>query len=145
MSAISILLIRLLLAFVFLHAALHKIKNRPHFLVTLQAYQLLPVFLLPTAAITLPLIELYCGLGLLLNIIKPSVYYPSLTAACLLILYSVAIAINLLKGRTELNCGCQSYFSKATHTQQQEKISWLLVLRNIVLASLAFYLLLEAI
>ncbi|WP_289141256.1 MauE/DoxX family redox-associated membrane protein [uncultured Brevibacillus sp.] len=44
----------------------------------------------------------------------------------LLILYSVAIAINLLRGRRDISCGCGGVAGN-------HPISWLLVLRNLLL------------
>jgi hypothetical protein len=56
-----------------------------------------------------------------------------LTAA-LLGLYAAAIAINLLRGRRHIDCGCSFGLSQAAAAE----LSWWLVLRNGVLAALAF-------
>jgi hypothetical protein len=49
-------------------------------------------------------------------------------AACLLLLYAGAMAVNLLRGRSRLDCGCGS---------EPEPVSWFLVLRNVVFAGAA--------
>ncbi|MGO4119283.1 MauE/DoxX family redox-associated membrane protein, partial [Rhizobium ruizarguesonis] len=49
-----------------------------------------------------------------------------LTAFTLLVVYSVAITINLVRGRNEISCGCGGVLG--THN-----LSWKLVIRNIFL------------
>ena len=52
----------------------------------------------------------------------------ALLAGCLLLIYASAIAINLLRGRENMNCGCGG---------SGQTISWLHVVRNILLALFA--------
>ena len=120
-------ILRLLLAFIFLRGALHKLGKRQHFHAQLAAYQLLPAALVPAFSIMLPLIEGYLACALLAE----RWTHPSFAAAALLSVYALAMAINLVKDRDDLDCGCggPSGFS--------QRISWALVARNTILAMFA--------
>jgi uncharacterized membrane protein YphA (DoxX/SURF4 family) len=124
--AISYIL-RFLLVAIFFRSVLHKIRNYPQFYAELDAYQLLPGFLLPLCALLLPLLEGYCALTLLIQGWLP----PSVVAATLFALYGVAMAINLVRGREDIDCGCN------TALVFRQSISWALVVRNLVLTGMA--------
>ena len=123
---------RLLLAFIFLRGALHKLRKRDHFSAQLEAYQLLPATLVPAVSITLALLEGYLACALL----AARWTHPSIAAAALLSVYALAMGINLVNHRDDLDCGCggPAGFS--------QKISWALVARNAVLALFALVTLL---
>jgi hypothetical protein len=95
-------------------------------------YRLIPEWLATPFAWTAPLIESAAALGLLLSPIRAS------AAAVLIVVLGVftgAIAINLARGRTDIDCGC---FGPAL----RQRLSWWLLLRNGALfALLAFALL----
>jgi hypothetical protein len=55
---------------------------------------------------------------------------PELSAAGLLLLFALAMGINLRRGRRHIDCGCFQNALKQT-------LSWALVMRNVVLALLA--------
>jgi hypothetical protein len=57
------------------------------------------------------------------------------TAAALLLFYAAAIAVNLLRGRSDIDCGCGS---------RPQPLSWWLLLRNMLLASGVLTLTLDA-
>jgi hypothetical protein len=63
--------------------------------------------------------ELAAAVGLFLNNL---VTLAAMIGAVLLVLYATAIAANLIRGRSELPCGCTG--------RQSQPISWSLVLRN---------------
>ncbi len=114
-----------LLASLFGPAAWHKITRRQDFAGSLQAYRLVPPRLLPALAFLLPLLEALVPLGL----IAPSTRMPALLlAAALLLVYALAMALNLLRGRASIDCGCGD---------EAQPLSWALVLRNAVLVALA--------
>jgi hypothetical protein len=50
-------------------------------------------------------------------------------AAMLLVVYAVAIGVNLLRGRRDIDCGCAGPASR-------RPIAWSLVARNVVLAAI---------
>jgi hypothetical protein len=66
------------------------------------------------------------GATLLLGLAFP---WPELGAAALLLLFALAMGINLRRGRRHIDCGC---FQSAL----EQTLSWTLVMRNAVLALL---------
>jgi len=126
----AVYIIRLLLGYIFITSALYKITHKAVFYRELNAYQVVPALFLPGTVIFLPVLELYSGLGLLML----SWQSPPLLACALLLTYSIGMAINLLRGRHELDCGCHGAF----HNNRSHRISWWLVLRNLFLIGLIF-------
>ena len=119
------LTLRWMLASVFLVAMVHKLKDPVLFRVTLEDYQLIPHTMLRPAFFALVAIEFLIGGALLLN-----VQVAGLAGAILLIVYSLAMGINLLRGRTEIDCGCSG-------PAVRQSLSIWLVVRNAVLVVLA--------
>lgn len=94
---------RLAVAALFALAAAHKLRAAAQFRAQLAAYRLLPDRLVGVASWALPLAELAIAAALLV----PAVAAPAAAAAAgLLSLYSAAIAINLRRGRSAIDCGC---------------------------------------
>jgi hypothetical protein len=124
--AISVI-IRLLLAFIFLRAALHKARHYRQFCSQLIAYNLLPNPVVPVTALLLTLTEVYLAFSLPVQ----HWAHPAYIGAGLLTLYALALAINLWRGRVDLDCGCGGA------TVYPQTIGWALVLRNGVLVLLA--------
>jgi hypothetical protein len=112
------IIVRVLLAFIFLRAAWHKARDLPHFQVQVSAYQLLPEAVLPAVARLFLLLEI--GVALTLPVWVWS--SPPLLAGGLLAVYTGALVISLLRGRVDLDCGCGGASAQA--------ITWALVLRN---------------
>jgi uncharacterized membrane protein YphA (DoxX/SURF4 family) len=83
-------------------------------------YGLLPSPAARTFALLLPWVEL--GLGLLLIINFPAGFW-NLTAAGLLVLFSSAIALNILRGNRNIDCGCFGPESRG-------RLTWTMVVRN---------------
>ncbi|KPL01115.1 MAG: hypothetical protein AMJ91_01535 [candidate division Zixibacteria bacterium SM23_73_3] len=99
-----VLLFRLFLGVTFIYASLDKIAHPDQFARIIYNYKILPHFLINVFAITLPWVELIAGLFLILGIFTES----SVLLICfLLIVFSIAISINLIRG-IDLNCGCFS-------------------------------------
>lgn len=115
------------LALVFLSAAAHKLRAPRDFLATLRGYGLVPNGLAPAVAGLLVGAELAAGAGLLAPATQRMA---ALAATALLALYGAGIAINLLRGRSDIDCGCGGPAAR------QPLSAWL-VLRNAVLAALA--------
>lgn len=122
-------------AFLFTSAAWHKARDPIAFWQVLDAYQLLPDQLVRPASRLVPLLEFAAGASLLA---MPNSGIPLITAIGLWALYGAAISINLLRGRTQLECGCGGVAADQT-------IRWTLVVRNIVLAGFTGLLFLEVI
>ncbi|ALO46371.1 MauE/DoxX family redox-associated membrane protein [Pseudohongiella spirulinae] len=110
------------LAILFLLAARHKLSAPLRFKAQLSAYQLVPDNLLSPVTRVLPWIEIVIALSMLFAVSRP---FGGIAAALLLSAYAVAMAINLRRGRSAIDCGCGD--------TPQPLSSWL-VLRNLILA-----------
>ena len=122
-----ILCARTLIALVLLIAGILKLGKPNEFVEAVRNYELLPKSIAAFAGRLLPVIELLAGIGLLSGIL---VLWSALTAVGLFVLFGLAVAINLLRGRRDISCGC---FGR----RQDERLSWGLVARNALLAGLA--------
>ena len=119
----------LALAVLFLVAARHKLSDRLRFEAQLAEYDLLPPALVPQAVFALVALELFTAVTLLWRGSWP---LAAGLSAGLLFLYAGAIAINLLRGRSHIDCGCGS---------TPVLLSPWLVLRNLLLGGGALMLL----
>ena len=119
----------LALAALWIASGVHKLHDPGDFAAALAAYALLPPRAVASVARALPLIEITVAVGLLLPVSRQAA---ALVSALLLGLYGLALAINLRRGRRELDCGCLGFGRRGT-------ISMTLLWRNavLVLASLA--------
>jgi hypothetical protein len=122
------------LALLFGAAALHKLRGPAAFRAVLADYRVLPARLVPPAARLVPLAEGAAAAALLAA--AGAAVGPALAVA-LLALYSAAIAVNLARGRRDLDCGCLG------PALRQPLSGWLLA-RNALLASAALACLLPA-
>ncbi len=95
------LLVSWMVAFIFIAAARHKLVARVRFQASLMAYELVPEKLVGVAAGGLTITEIVVVVGCLLA-------YPPvmLVGAGLFLVYGVAMAINLRRGRQFIDCGC---------------------------------------
>jgi methylamine utilization protein MauE len=121
------LLVRTGLALLFASAAWHKLRDRSTFSGVLAAYRMVPDAAIAVVVGAVPALELAVALAW----VTPGA---SLVAAAgtvaLLALYAVAIAVNLVRGRSTIDCGC------GVAGARQPISEWLLV-RNGALAVLA--------
>ncbi len=115
--------LRLALALLFAAAAWHKVSDRVRFGATLRAYRLLPPWLVAPVARLLPLAEAAIAIGFLYPLTRQAAAF---AAVPLLIVYTVAIAANLARGRREIDCGC---FASSARVP----LSTWLVVRNVIL------------
>jgi hypothetical protein len=106
-----------------------KLRDLSLFRAHMENYQLLPEPLVPPAAAMLALWELACGLALLL---APDLLITRVAASALLLLVTAAVAVNLLRGRADIDCGCAG-LSGSSGTSGEQRLSWALVLRNALL------------
>lgn len=111
------------LALLFAAAAWHKVSDRLRFGVALRAYDLLPSWLVAPVTWLLPGLEACIAVGLAY---PPTRRAAALAAGLLLMLYTVAIAVNLARGRREIDCGC---FASSARVP----LSRWLVVRNLIL------------
>jgi hypothetical protein len=118
---------------VFVQAAIAKLRHRDLFPGVLANYRLLPEALIAPVAMILPAAELLIGLALLAG----GQRFAVLPAAFMLCAFAAAMAINIVRGRNQIDCGCG-------RSQLRQPLSWLLVARNLVLAALLLPRLLPA-
>ncbi len=120
----------LLLAAIFGSAGPAKLMARDAFAGVVANYRLLPDPLVTPVALVLPCLEIVVALGLLLPATRP---LAALMAAFLLLLFAAAMAVNLLRGHSDIDCGCAI-------GRLRERIGWPLVARNLLLAVVALLL-----
>lgn len=124
------------LSVIFLTGAWQKLRDPALFQANIENYRVLPDSLAWLAAILLPLWELATGVLLLFDVTRT---VGAALAIGLLSIVTAAVAINLLRGRTEIDCGCGSL---GGHVGDQA-LSWGLAARNGVLALAAVLVLRE--
>ena len=96
------------LAYAFVAAALHKWRHRARFAEILENYRLLPRPALRPTAWLLPGLEFLTGVLLLVCSFSPPLFAVA-AASCaiaLLCMYTLAIGVNLARGRRSIDCGC---------------------------------------
>jgi uncharacterized membrane protein YphA (DoxX/SURF4 family) len=94
--------VQLALGVIFVAAALPKIVDPPSFAHMIYNYRILPGSLVNLAALTMPWIELLCGLALILGIWTKTA---RTIIAALLLTFIIAIGVNLAR-HNAIDCGC---------------------------------------
>jgi uncharacterized membrane protein YphA (DoxX/SURF4 family) len=94
--------VQLALGVVFVVAALPKIGDPPSFAHMIYNYRIVPGPLVNLMGLTMPWIELLCGLALILGIWRGTA---RTIIAAMLVTFIIAIAINLARGNS-IDCGC---------------------------------------
>jgi uncharacterized membrane protein len=120
------------LALIFGASGVMKIRDLEMFEGSVANYQLLPASLEKLFAYLLPILEFACAIGLMASATRGAA---ALGLLMLLVIFSGAIGINLMRGRTNIDCGCFGPLLR------QELSGWLL-LRNVFLMILAAAILL---
>jgi hypothetical protein len=118
------LLIALAGALLFGSAAAHKLRAFGVFEATFVEYRILPPGLARPTAILVVMMECALTLGLLLPEWRA---VSAVAGGALLSVYALAIGVNLLRGRRDLDCGC---------TLQHRPIGGWMIVRNLVLGAL---------
>jgi hypothetical protein len=110
-----------LICLVLARALLHKVTARAEFEATLTGYRILPARWSGVATVLLALLE---GVAIAAVIAPSTRQEGAVLAGILFGVYSVAIAVNLLRGRDRIDCGCGGL---------GQQLSWFLVGRNLLL------------
>jgi len=110
----------------FLLAAVHKLTEFQKFRATFAAYEIMPDAMIAPVSALVPAIEGLLGAAWLLGI---QAGFAAIASAALLGSYACAIAINLLRGRVHIDCGCSMGISAG----RDQQLSWGLVARNSIL------------
>ncbi len=117
-------------------AGLAKLRYRDLVPGVIANYRVLPDALVAPFAAILPWLELGLGLGLLASAVTGAVsgnagllHWIAVPAAALFVVFAIAMAINIRRGRRQIDCGCG-------RSQLRQPLGWGLVGRNLVLAAL---------
>ena len=112
-------------ALIFARAAFHKLTEFTEFTGFVADYRILPAALVRPGAAALVLAEVAVVIGT----VMPGVTVAALAlGAGLFLLYALAMGINVLRGRTTVECGCGG---------AAQPLGAPLLLRNLVLATIA--------
>ena len=116
-------------ALLFGSAVLHKWRRFGEFAASVEEYRLLPQAAVPAAALVLAALEAVVCTVLLFGLLRGAsglMAIGALMGGALLALYALAMAINLARGRRDLDCGCGIV---------RKSISASMVVRNLLLAA----------
>lgn len=127
-------LARWILAVVLLTSALSKLPNQHRFVFVVLTYRILPRRLARIYGMMLPWLEASVGILLLLGIVTR---IGGILSALLLASFTIAVGLNVVRGRTDLDCGCLG-------SRHRHKISGKVLARNIVLMILSLDVMLFA-
>lgn len=116
-----------LCAVVLLVGGLDKVRNFDLFEGTVLAYRLVPMALSKPFSVLFVAAEL--GAAVLL-LVPQARYYGALLALLIFALATAGVVINLLRGHTDVACGCGNL------KQQSAGLSWWLVFRNTILLAI---------
>ncbi len=83
-----------------------KLTQPNHFREVLTSYRLLPESIESIFAMTFPLTEIAVAVGLLFDLSRSAA---AVVGSVLLLLFFVAVAINLARGNTHIACGCWAF------------------------------------
>lgn len=122
---------RLVLGIVFIYASVDKILHPEAFARSVQNYRILPVESINLFAIILPWVEVVCGVLLLLGLFTGGTI---LLMTLLILVFLIALSSVVIRG-IDISCGCFS-------SNGGERITFLYVLRDLILFALAFQALL---
>jgi hypothetical protein len=112
----------------FAHAAWHKWQDRQRFAATLTAYRLLPPPLEMAGSVAVPVAETAVAVLLFVPWARAAA---ALIGSALLLLYATAMAVNLRRGRRDLDCGC------AGPADRRPVAAWMVWRNGVLAASLA--------
>jgi putative oxidoreductase len=116
--------VQIALGVIFIAAALPKIVDPPSFAHMVYNYKMIPKALLGPMALTMPWVELLCGVALVLGIWRKTA---AKLVGAMLIMFIVAISINLARGNA-VNCGCFDV-SSASKSQDEllAEMKWVII------------------
>ena len=131
--SLSDIVIRVVLGFLFIYAALDKIYYPPKFAEVIYNYRVLPVELLNICAIVVPWIEVFIGLTLLLGIL---VDVSALLLSGITVFF-IAMIITAIARGLNIECGCFTLDSEGS------LVSWKRVVEDVFILTGGVYLLIR--
>jgi len=121
------LIARVVVGWIFIYAAVGKIANPVDFAEDIKNYQLLPHFLINIAALTMPWIEIICGIFLIVGFrLRANAFI----AAGMLVVFNVAVLYAMSLG-LNIDCGCFS--------ERATMVGWTKLGENLLTIILALY------
>jgi uncharacterized membrane protein YphA (DoxX/SURF4 family) len=118
-----------LIAIMFVMSGSAKLTNLRSFVATAVTFELLPHSAARLFGYLLPFVEIALGLFLLLNIYRTVLLG---FAVVVLLTFSLGIALNLIRGRTDISCGCFG-------SLRESRLTWFMVIRNILMIGIAWF------
>ncbi len=122
-------IVRVALGIIFIAASIDKIIHPAEFAKIIHNYRLMPGFLINLWAITLPWIELICGILLTLGLFREGAFS---VITALIIIFVIAVGINVVRG-VNLDCGC---FTVSEHARGN---ALLVLIRDFGLLAMAIF------
>jgi uncharacterized membrane protein len=114
------------LALIFAASALIKFADLNEFRGAIENYRIVPEQISGLIAVAVPLAEIFGAIGLMF----PATHRASaMLLSMLLVVFTASIAINLLRGRRHIDCGC---FGPAL----RQRLSWWLPARNLAMIAM---------
>lgn len=125
------LLATLFVSLVLIVAAVSKLRIPDEFQGVVDNYRLLPGFMVAPVARALPVVELVCAVALLVPATRQIAAW---LAVGLFVIFAVALAINVGRGRTHIDCGC------VRRPTSKSRIGMFHVMRALFLAGISTYI-----
>jgi uncharacterized membrane protein YphA (DoxX/SURF4 family) len=111
----------------FIVAALPKIADPPSFAHMIYNYRLVPGPLVNPVALALPWAELLMGVALICGIWRRTA---ALLVGALLLVFIVAISVNLLRGNA-IDCGCFDVADAGKSVEERFHDMWMTIVRDV--------------
>ncbi|WP_313891180.1 MauE/DoxX family redox-associated membrane protein [Psychrobacillus sp.] len=121
---------RIIIGLIFFSSAISKFSNMIEHIVVVRKYQILPPKAVKYFAYLDATIELIASLLILFGY---RIELASLVILALVIVYTIAIIVNLIRGNRNMSCGCGGIIG-------DHNLSWLLPIRNILICSIMVFL-----
>jgi putative oxidoreductase len=119
--------VQLALGAIFVAASLPKIADPPSFAHMIFNYRIVPGPLVNLAALTMPWVELLCGLALILGVwVRPARW----VIAALLVTFILAIGFNLARNNA-IDCGCFDVAAAGKTHEERIADMWFVIARDI--------------
>ncbi|SAK74827.1 methylamine utilization protein MauE [Caballeronia glebae] len=111
-----------------------KWREPARFRASLEAFALLPSFAVTPLSFAFPALETAGAIGLLFADTR---MISAVVLAALFVLFAAALAINVLRGHTDIDCGCSGFIAASSSKRTPKSIGWWHVARALMLAALA--------
>ncbi len=119
----------LLFSYLFFTAGLGKFRHLSYSAEAIKAYQVTPESWITVLAKVLAALEILIAMALLVPMAR-QIAIPG--AALIILVYALAMGVNLLRGRKRLDCGCNGPNAK-------QSVSWWLFTRNLLFVALLVF------